>query len=281
MLLIPSIYDAGKSEMPRKNAVPCRLCGRHTKEFFRAKVLLKFDVAYYCCEDCGSLQTEEPYWLDEAYQTGNLIPADAGAVARNLHSQAVVFAVSRILRMPQNTTVLDFGGGNGLLCRLLRDRGFNARVLDAYAINDFAMGFDDNGSNYDIVCAFEVAEHFAKPREQMGLIFERSNSVVIIGTETYEGQGADWWYISAAGGQHVFFYSQKAMASLAAIYGYHHKSVGSVHIFCRRPFTRIESVLLSKVLTSYYLRWVRCYLAYSMSFDCAANDSGLFPQATG
>lgn len=209
----------------------CRLCGGHTRKLFHAKLLMKYDVAYFRCEDCGSLQTEEPYWLEEAYSKGNLISADTGAAARNLNCQAIVYVVARVLRMPRDGSVLDFGGGNGLLCRLLRDRTFNARVLDAYATNDFAQGFEDDGSMYNLVCAFEVVEHFANPKREMAHIFERSDSIVIIGTETYQGQGADWWYLAAVGGQHVFFYTQNGMASLAATHGYHYKRWGTLTYF--------------------------------------------------
>jgi hypothetical protein len=231
---------------------------------------MKYDVAYFRCENCGSLQTEQPYWLEEAYSKG-LGLADAGAVARNLNSQAIVYAVARVLRMPRDASVLDFGGGNGLLCRLLRDRGFNARVFDHYATNDFAQGFEDDGSIYNLVCSFEVAEHLVNPKTEMARIFERSSSVVIIGTESYQNQGADWWYLISPEGQHVFFYTKKGMALLAATYGYHYyEPVANTHIFLKRPLTWVERAWLSKLLSR--LRWVRSYLAFSMSFDQAVKD---------
>ena len=96
----------------------CRLCGGHTKKLYHAKLLMKYDVAYFRCEDCGSLQTEEPYWLEEAYSKGNLISADTGAAARNLNCQAIVYVVARVLGMPRDGSVLDFGGGNDPLSAL-------------------------------------------------------------------------------------------------------------------------------------------------------------------
>jgi hypothetical protein len=48
--------------------------------------------------------------------------------------------------MPRDASVLDFCGGFSLLCRLLRDRVFNARVSDVYATTDFAQGFEDDGN---------------------------------------------------------------------------------------------------------------------------------------
>ena len=31
--------------------------------------ILKKDIAYFDCDQCGYVQTEEPFWLEEAYET--------------------------------------------------------------------------------------------------------------------------------------------------------------------------------------------------------------------
>ena len=43
------------------------MCNSNSDFVFSNKVLGKYDVAYYKCSNCESLQTETPYWLDEAY----------------------------------------------------------------------------------------------------------------------------------------------------------------------------------------------------------------------
>jgi hypothetical protein len=254
--------------------LPCRLCGGPTAEAFRAIVLLKHDVAYHRCAACGSLQTDVPTWLDEAYSGNNLILKDTGAAGRNLSAQAIVYAVARILGLWPAPSLLDWGGGNGLLGRLLRDRGFDARVFDEYAVNDFAQGFEDDGSQRDIVCAFDVAEHFAHPKEEMKRLLDRARSLCIVGTDSYEGQGPDWPYLAPSGGQHVFFYSPTGMAKLAAANDCHYHGVHNVHLFLRRPFRPLEKRLLSLVIPERNLRWVRAYLAYSLSYDHAKRDAG-------
>jgi hypothetical protein len=253
----------------------CRLCQEAAEEVFRTKVLRKYDVAYYRCAGCGSVQTEAPYWLEEAYSSSNLAAADTGAVARNLNCQAAVFAVTRILRVPRRASILDYGGGNGLLCRLLRDCGFDAYVSDLSAVNDFAQGFDDKKAAYDVICAFEVAEHFANPRSDMTKILGRSAPLCIIGTEVYHGQSADWWYLSPASGQHVFFYSREGLAKLGAMFGYAYVGVGSVHLFLNRSIGTIERSLLRFMLPEARLRWVRAYLSYSLTYAYAAKDAGI------
>ena len=241
---------------------PCRLCGGSTAEAFRGTVLSKYEIGYFRCEHCGSLETEPPYWLDEAYSTHNLAEADTGAARRNLDYQAAVYAIARFLGLGVRTSVLDYGGGSGLLCRLLRDLGFAADVADRYALNEFAQGFVDNGSRYEIVTAIEVAEHFANPRDEMQNIFGRSRSVCVLGTKMYEGQGADWWYLTPTSGQHVFFYSGGAMAALAASYRYDYLRVGTdFHLFLKRPFRWREKSLIEFGLASRRLKWVRAYLA--------------------
>lgn len=251
----------------------CRLCDGVTHEVFRAKILGKYDISYERCASCASLQTETPYWLGEAYKTHNLGLSDTGAAARVVDCQAIVWSVARILGLPKRASVLDFGGGNGLLCRLLRDRGFDARVADAYAENDFARAFEDDGSTYDISCAIEVAEHLTNPKTEMHMILGRSRQLCIIGTETYSNQGPDWWYFAKEIGQHVFFYSQTGMEKVGAAYGFNYIRVENWHLFLRRAFTECEKLLLGFFLSHRRRRLVRAYLGYSLSYCRAMEDS--------
>ena len=259
------------------SAERCRLCGGRTELLFHKKVLHSHDVGYRECASCGSLQTDRPYWLTEAYAKSNLTAADAGAVGRSLCCQAYVYAVARILKL-QRASVLDFGGGNGLLCRLLRDVGLDARVFDAFASNDFAQSFADDGSSrYDIVCAFEVAEHFANPAEDLQSLFGRAMQLVIIGTAPYKRQGPEWWYLNPAGGQHVFFYAPQAMEYIARQFGFHYRFMGDNHLFFKRRPTALQRRLLAFALSKRVLKCVRAYLGYRLSFAAAERDSKLFP----
>ena len=158
------------------------------------------------------------------------------------------------------------------MCRLLRDQGYDARVFDAYAKNDLARGFEDNGANPDILCSFEVAEHFANPKSDMATMFGRHAQLMIIGTETYRSQGPDWWYISPETGQHVFFYSPDGMSFLARTHGYHYERVGNLHFFLNRPMKRLEGALLWRALSTFSLKVTRAYLGYTLTGEFAARD---------
>ena len=253
----------------------CRLCDGAAREIFRARILGKYDVAYERCAECGSLQTESPYWLNEVYKSHNLGITDTGAALRAIDCQAVVWTAARVLGLPKRASILDFGGGSGLLCRLLRDRGFDARVSDAHAENDFARGFDDGEATYDVSCAFEVAEHLTNPKSEMNMILGRGRQLCIIGTETYTGQGDDWWYLAREEGQHVFFYSEAGMAQLGSAYGFEYLKIANWHLFLKRPYKWHERVLLALLLSHRVRPWLRAYLGLSLSYDRAAADSAM------
>ncbi len=62
---------------------PCPIDGCEIKPVFTETVMRRHQVTYFCCDECGLLQTEKPYWLDEAYEEA--IPdADTGLVRRNI-----------------------------------------------------------------------------------------------------------------------------------------------------------------------------------------------------
>ena len=251
----------------------CRVCDGPALGVFKKVVLARHEVSYFEYQNCHSLQTEEPYWLDAAYADGNLALMDTGPTWRSVNCQAVIYISARILGFPTTASILDYGGGTGLLCRLLRDRGFDARVFDAYAKNDLARGFEDNGARPDILCSFEVAEHFANPKADMATIFDRRARLLIIGTETYKRQGPDWWYISPETGQHVFFYSPEGMQHLAHTHGYYYERVGNLHFFLDRPMTRLEGGLLWRSVSPFGLKVARAYLGYSLTIAFAARDA--------
>jgi hypothetical protein len=251
----------------------CRLCGGETKVHFTDVVLRKYACQYLLCDACGSLQTEPPYWLEEAYGSGSIADSDSGVFLRGMNNLCVLYLSAWLLGVPKRARVLDFGGGNGLLCRMLRDVGFDARLSDRYARNEIARGFDDLGGTPDIICSFEVAEHFPDPCVGMAAILGRGAMTAVIGTEIYRGQGKDWWYISPQSGQHVFFYSHSGMQILADRHGYIYERMGSFHFFLKRPLSRVQSSLLWRAMSPRVLRWVRAYLMLRLSNRFANADS--------
>src|SRR3984893_5830290 len=195
----------------------CRLCEGRLLPRFSGMVLRKYEVRYFECDRCGSLQTEVPYWLDDAYQS-HLSSLDSGAVQRNLQNLAAAYLISKLFKVRD---ALDFGGGGGLLCRLLRDYNVNCYVKDKYAVPTYAQGFSEpDFAAPNLVLAFEVLEHFATPAIELQDLFQSRPKVLLASTGIYNHQGANWWYLASKTGQHVFFYSKKAVKMVADRFGY-------------------------------------------------------------
>ena len=196
----------------------CRLCEGYLRSKFKLTVLDKYEVDYLECECCKSLQTEVPYWSDEAYMDRNLAIADTGAAQRTISNLAACYAVARLFRL---TKCIDLGGGDGLLCRLLRDHNFNCYVTDKYTTPTYAQGYSiPNFYVTDLASAFEVIEHFQYPKSDLDILFQYRPKLVLVTTGIYTGQDKSWWYLSPNSGQHIFFYSKKSLQIIAKKYNY-------------------------------------------------------------
>jgi len=208
----------------------CRLCGGALEPRFERTVLGKYGVTYHRCSECQSLQTDRPYWLGESYSS-NLSPLDTGVCQRNLDNAALCLFLSRLFGL-QN--VVDFGGGDGLLCRLLRDYGLNCFVSDKYASPVYAQGFSiPDFETPDLALAFEVVEHFVEPMKDWDALFARRPRLLLVSTGIYSGQSADWWYLAPEIGQHVFFYGESALRLIARRFDYELVRLGDYMVFAR------------------------------------------------
>ena len=234
----------------------CRLCGGALVHRFDGRLLRRHAVRYFECAACGSLQTEPPHWLDEAYADGNLARLDTGAAQRNLDNLGTVLVLAGMLGLER---VVDHGGGDGLLTRMLRDRGLDAHVLDRHAKPHYAAGFDTPAfQRPDLMLAFEVLEHFANPAQDLRALFDPKPPVLLVSTDAWEGQGPDWWYLVPDSGQHVFFYGRKALAQIASREGYRLVRVGDYWLFLRQgafPRETLVRRLLSRGLRRLRIAW--------------------------
>jgi hypothetical protein len=204
-------------------------------------------VKYFCCRTCGFLQTEEPYWLGEAYSSA-IASIDTGILYRNLLNQQVTTAVINVL-FPRIGSALDFGAGHGIFVRLMRDTGFNFFWQDLHATNDYARGFEHTAdAHYDFVTSFEVLEHLVDPYETIAEMM-RLSPALLVSTELVPDptpKVRDWWYYATASGQHVSFYSLESLRFIARKFGRHLVSCGPYHLFTQSP----QSELLFRMATS-------------------------------
>lgn len=202
----------------------CQICSAESKEVFQKTVLSKYEVKYYECQSCQFVQTESPYWLNDAYENA-ITNLDIGLVQRNISLRPIVYLLLSSY-FNRNGRYLDYGGGYGMLVRMMRDSGFDYFRQDIYCDNLMSKSFDvadlkEEQRNFDLLTAFEVFEHLPDVNESMNEMLKFSNNVffsTMLRPDSIEDM-KDWWYISAETGQHVAFYSKKSLEILAKKYG--------------------------------------------------------------
>ena len=243
----------------------CPICEGERKEHFRAEILGKYPVSYLYCSACGLMQTEEPYWLDEAYGSAIAAP-DTRLIQRNLYLSRALACILYFL-FDRNGKYLDIAGGYGLLTRLMRDIGFDYYWTDRYCENLFARGFEvsEGGGPFTAVTAFEVLEHVHDPlsflRQCLSGYGTRS---IIFTTELFEGippLPGDWYYYAFGTGQHISFYQSGTLSFLAKKLGLSLQSNRSIHMMTERPCNpgvfKVMTGRLSGVVIAYVRRNMR------------------------
>jgi len=230
---------------------PCAICDSHMERVFSASVLSRHAVNYYRCANCGLLQTETPYWLDEAYKDP-IAASDTGLIQRNF-SLAAKLATLLYFCLERKGAYLDVAGGYGMLVRLMRDIGFDFFWSDKHCENILARGFESAaaGRGFSALTAFEVLEHVEDPVGFVAdLLKEHGVRTLIFSTQTYAGDlpPTDWWYYAFETGQHISFYQARTLATLAGRLGLHFLSANGLHVVTDRPAQFARLKLLSGLL---------------------------------
>ncbi len=214
----------------------CLLCNAWSDHFATATILSKYDVDYFRCRDCGFIQTEAPYWLDEAYDQA-IVSTDVGLISRNERFAKTTDRLLRIV-LPGAKRCLDYGGGYGMFTRMMRDRGHRFEHHDPYCQNLFAAGFNanvDSDVRFDFLTAFEVMEHLENPHQELQT-FDCLADNWLVSTELLPDHPPlpnDWWYYVLDGGQHISLWSKRALRIVAEMYDRHLISYRGLHLLTR------------------------------------------------
>jgi hypothetical protein len=159
--------------MQKLSAITCRLCNAASSFRFKAVLMQRYEVDYFECTACHSLQTEEPYWLDQAYARPDRV-LDVGRAQRSLLTAMLCALILNKLGATATEIGLDWGGAEGLFCRLMRDRGFNFFTYDKYIEPVYSEPYrieDPTITSPATITAFEVLEHLPQPAHALDEIF--------------------------------------------------------------------------------------------------------------
>ena len=229
----------------------CHICSQATYPFAQEILLEKYAVQYFQCTACGFVQTEAPYWLEDAYSDA-INDSDIGMISRNSLLSKLVRAII-LAFFDSNKIFLDYGGGYGIFVRMMRDYGFNFYLFDKFCENIFAKGFSiDTGINdqYELITAFEVFEHLINPIGDIEHILKHSKSILFSTTLLPESnpKPGEWWYYGTEHGQHISLYSRRSLLVIAERFDLNLYSDGCfLHLLTNKKI----SSLAFKVVSSY------------------------------
>ncbi len=228
----------------------CKICGKATEVLFKKEILTKYSVQYFQCPNCKFIQTEHPFWLNEAYKN-SINVEDTGLVERNLlfakRSSMVLFYLFNA-----KNKFLDYGGGYGLFVRLMRDYGFDFFWNDPYTENIFSKGYEyelKNKKQFEAVTTFECFEHFEHPLPEIEKLLELTDTI-LFSTEIFSHEAPHpelWAYYYFSHGQHISLYSLESLKMVAQKYNLHLCTNGkSFHMLSRKKKNNAVFNLLLK-----------------------------------
>ncbi len=238
----------------------CKICGNQVTRIFAKQLLGKHDVAYYQCTSCDFIQTEDPYWLEEAYSSA-ISDLDLGPVNRAVTGAKLTEGVI-LAGFDPSAKFIDWGGGYGIFTRLMRDLGYDFYWIDRYCQNLFAKQFVANTSTaYELMTCFEVFEHLVQPMDEISDMLKFSGNILFT-TLLHPRPSHEietWWYLTPEHGQHISLYAIGSLQVIARTFHLHLSSDGvGTHLLSRKPFPERTLKLINRNgLTAALLRRAR------------------------
>jgi 2-polyprenyl-6-hydroxyphenyl methylase/3-demethylubiquinone-9 3-methyltransferase len=197
-------------------------------------------IYYRRCAACGFLFTDAfDDWSHEQFKThiynDGYIAFDPEYKTKRPSANAAVVA-QLFAAHKASLRVLDFGGGNDVLCAALREQGFPVAVTYDPMVPAHALRPE---GKFDVVTCFETLEHLPDPLAGLGRMIECVAEPGLIFYSTliqpadFDQQGMSWWYVGPRNG-HVSMFTQQALTAAWAQHGYkNHSLSANTHIAYR------------------------------------------------
>lgn len=228
-----------------------KTCAEAKGCFFR---LSGVPVYYYLCSGCGFCFAPEfrnwgPKDYSEHIYNDDYIKVDPDFVEKRPKANASV--LHKLLGgQKDGIQHLDYGGGNGMMSRLLKQMGWNSYSHDILNSNACDIG---RFGPFNLITAYEVFEHVADVNDLMQRIksLVTAKGLVLISTFLSDGhifrnRRLDWWYASPRNG-HISLFSKESLKRLTGKYGFTFISLSqNLHIFFSEKIPSWASHLINR-----------------------------------
>ncbi len=212
-------------------AAPCKICSGEAPLFGAVDFNRNCDIPgakrlplsgilvhHRRCQACGFLFTDAfDTWSDADFKAHIYnaeyiaVDPDYAETRPRAHAAAVLdlFGAHK-----ETVRVLDFGGGNDVLCAQLRAGGFREAVTYDPFVAEFAR---PPQGKFDLVTCFETLEHMPDPVAGIGTIVAHlaEPGLVLFSTQLQppdlDKLALNWWYVGPRNG-HVSMFSRNALA---------------------------------------------------------------------
>ncbi len=174
-------------------------------------------IDYNRCGSCGFLFSaafdgwRKEDFLDKIYDEGyRRIDPDFVSVRP---TASAAFLANLLPQHKSSLQVLDYGGGDGVLARLLSQSGFAAAETYDPMVSEFATL---PGRKFPLVCSFETLEHSPDPLatvKEIALLLDEPGLAVfstVLQPDDIGTQCLSWWYAAPRNG-HVSLFSRQSL----------------------------------------------------------------------
>jgi 2-polyprenyl-3-methyl-5-hydroxy-6-metoxy-1,4-benzoquinol methylase len=224
----------------REPLLPCKVCGLDSERYGvldfnkncleslgRYLPLIGVPVYYHQCMSCKLVFTAAFDSWGKSEFLAHVYNAEYEFVDpeyRETRPSGSAKVVADFIQQRKDLSVLDYGGGNGVMAQCLTLGGYNAYSWDPMDSESQKPG----PRAFSLVSAFEVFEHTPTPRQTFveAMDFLRDDGVLFFSTLTIDDlppRSSHFWYISPRNG-HVTIYTTRSLDKLAHDHGYkmHH-----------------------------------------------------------